>query len=206
MTRRERCAHKGRLYCRTTGLVSLLHLNWPLFFCFIHLIHFLFRWLSQIHQEFQCDFFCLIYLWIFFLDKNQEYFPLSNFKEPGRSFEELKDIWWKVKPNSQNRTDGCMHVKSHYNNKRNSLMANFSWQLDFAHILTLNTSLSLTTSNREHFFFKWSQHFRGLHQQSATFFSDNEVEGGRERSCSENNLTRPGRGSHNKSQTKLPLK
>lgn len=85
-------------------------------------------------------------------------------------------------------------------------MANFSWQLDFAHILTLNTSLSLTTSNREHFFFKWSQHFRGLHHQSATFFSDNEVEGGRERSCSENNLTRPGRGSHNKSQTKLPVK
>lgn len=86
-------------------------------------------------------------------------------------------------------------------------MANYSWQLDFAHILTLNTSLSLTTSNREHFFFfKWSQHFRGLHHQSATFFSDNEVEGGRERSCSENNLTRPGRGSHNKSQTKLPVK
>lgn len=56
------------------------------------------------------------------------------------------------------------------------------------------------------FFFKWSQHFRGLHHQSATFFSDNEVEGGRERSCSENNLTRPGRGSHNKSQTKLPVK
>lgn len=101
--------------------------------------------------------------------------------------------------------DACMwRVTTTIKETHRLLAFHGSWILPI--FLTLNTSLSLTTSNRELFFFKWSQHFRGLHHQSATFFSDNEVEGGRERSCSENNLTRPGRGSHNKSQTKLPVK
>lgn len=70
----------------------------------------------------------------------------------------------KTKQSEQDRwKHACMHVKSHYNNKRNSKRAYFSWQLDFAHILTLNTSLSLTTSNREHFvFFQMVSTFQGI--------------------------------------------